>query len=110
MFARFFIAVLLAACADRVDKVLAEDGDPAAGEDVWDEHCVECHAEDGTGTDEGPDLTDRPESGAELADKILYGWGDMDGFADELSNQEVADLLAYLEDTVVPQATSPEDR
>jgi mono/diheme cytochrome c family protein len=82
--------------------VLAKEGDPDAGATVWDAHCVACHAPDGTGTDDGPDLTDESESAADLADKILYGWGAMEGFAEELSNREVADLIAYLERDVVP--------
>jgi mono/diheme cytochrome c family protein len=100
---RGFLTFLLATgCGDRVERVLAKEGDPAAGAEVWNDHCVTCHAVDGTGTDNGPDLTDEPESSAELADKILYGWGEMEGFEQELTNQEVADLLAYLEETVLP--------
>jgi len=110
MSVRLFPLLLCVGCADRVERVLAKDGDPSAGAAVWDEHCVECHASDGTGTDDGPDLTDEPESSAKLADKILYGWGEMEGFSEALSNQEVADLIAYLEDTVVPPASSTQDR
>jgi mono/diheme cytochrome c family protein len=96
------LSLILASCASRVDRVLARDGDASAGAIVWGEHCAECHAPDGTGTDLGPDLTDEPESREELAEKILDGWGEMDGFADVLSVRETADVLAFLETTLLP--------
>ena len=93
--------VALAACGDKVDRVLARDGDPVAGARVWDAHCRECHAPDGTGTAEGPDLTDDHDTADRLAEKILYGWGDMPGFEDNLSVRDVADLIAFVEQNVL---------
>lgn len=100
MVARVCALLCCVACSDRVERVLANDGDPVEGERLWNVHCEECHAADGTGTETGPDITDDPEADAVLADKILYGWGSMEGFADELSNQEVADVVAFVEEHV----------
>jgi quinoprotein glucose dehydrogenase len=91
----------LAGCADKAERAVSLEGDPAAGADLWAEHCQECHASDGTGTETGPDLTDDSDTPDQLADKILNGWGEMDGFDDELSAQEVADLIAFLEQDVL---------
>jgi mono/diheme cytochrome c family protein len=102
MIARLLPLTVCLACGDRIERILAKDGDPTEGSAVWNVHCVECHAADGTGTEEGPDLTDEPEPLDEVAEKILYGWGEMEGFAHELSNRQMADLLAYLEDEVIP--------
>jgi mono/diheme cytochrome c family protein len=92
-----FALLAVAACGDKVDRVLARDGDPVAGARVWDTHCRECHAPDGSGTETGPDLTDDHDTADRLAEKILYGWGEMPGFEDELTIREVADLIAFVE-------------
>jgi mono/diheme cytochrome c family protein len=82
--------------------VLAREGDPGRGELVWRAHCVECHGEDGTGTEEGVDLTDRPISAEDLAQRFLEGRGMMQGLADELSTKQAADVLAWLQAEIVP--------
>jgi mono/diheme cytochrome c family protein len=95
-----FVFVAIAACGDKVDRVLARDGDPVVGARVWDAHCRECHAPDGTGTEDGPDLTDDHDPADRLAEKVLYGWGEMPGFEDTLSVRDVADLIAFVEQNV----------
>ena len=93
--------LVLAACGDKVDRVLSRDGDPVEGARVFDEHCRECHAADGTGTELGPDLTDDHDTPEGLAEKILYGWGEMPGMEDEMSVTEVADVIAFVEQEVL---------
>ena len=96
-----FAFMVCVACGDKLDRVLSHDGDPVEGARVFDVHCRECHAADGTGTELGPDLTDDHDTPEGLADKILYGWGAMPGMDDDLSAREVADVIAFLEQEVL---------
>ena len=96
------LTFLCLGCLGRQERVLALEGDPLEGAVLWDAHCQSCHAPDGTGTDAGPDLTDRHETPEQLTNKILYGWGAMEGFSRELSVQETADLVAFVHDELVP--------
>lgn len=96
-------ALLLGACAPvRVDAVLARDGDPARGAELWATHCASCHGPEGEGTADGADLTDRPLDDADLVDRFLFGWGAMDGFAGTLSTREAADVLAWMNASIIP--------
>jgi cytochrome c oxidase cbb3-type subunit 3 len=87
--------LVLAGCAPTIERVLARDGDPDAGAAVFAEHCAECHAADGSGG-VGPDLRNDDDTPAELADKVLWGWGAMEGMRDELSTREAADVIAFV--------------
>lgn len=110
--------VPLAACADdgggddeaggctenqemRIDDVLGLDGDAAAGATVFSNSCgnAGCHGADGI---EGPapDLPDRvPDFMTDgLACVVIGGTGSMPPQS-SLSDQEIADVLAYVQDT-----------
>lgn len=99
------IAVLVslgAGCAnqDRVDAVLKKEGDTAKGEVLFEDDCATCHGSDGQGTNAGPDLTgSKPDEDTQKdwVGTILDGGGDMPAFGDEYSDQEVANVLAWLE-------------
>lgn len=98
---RFSMVWTWFACAPAVERVLARDGDPVAGEQVYAEACAGCHGDDaaggvGPGGLEGPDLRGIDDTDAELADKILWGWGAMDPMRDVLGVGEVADVIAWL--------------
>jgi mono/diheme cytochrome c family protein len=92
-----FLLLALAACSDRdIDAILALDGDPVAGEEVFASVCAECHGADARGG-RGPDLTvEAPKlSDEELADTIVNG--SMGGMpAQGVSDQEAADVMAWL--------------
>lgn len=92
----------LLACAapvspEEVDAVLALEGDPVAGADVYEAECLDCHEEDGEGMksaalpEEVPELTD-----ADLAEVILSGPWIMPNFINKLETQDIADVHAYL--------------
>jgi mono/diheme cytochrome c family protein len=83
-------------CGDPLQRVLAHEGDPSQGAQVFAEHCASCHGEDGAGG-EGPDLRDDDDTREELADKILWGWGAMEGFEGELSSRQIADVIAFVQ-------------
>jgi mono/diheme cytochrome c family protein len=76
-----------------------ENGDAAAGEDVWDSKgCSACHmmeAAGATGTI-GPNLDEKKPSEALIADRVVNGKGQMPPFKSSLTDQQIADLVAYL--------------
>ncbi|MCB9763396.1 MAG: cytochrome c [Alphaproteobacteria bacterium] len=103
-----FLAVL--ACGDKdtaddsgdaeINAVLALSGDSTSGESIYSAQCASCHGASGEGG-VGPALSDEvPEHGdAELLEYIIYGEDTMPAFGQSLSDQEIADVLAYLNAT-----------
>jgi len=90
-------ASLLTACGgkdDRVDEILALDGDADAGAEVFASTCAGCHGADGGGGS-GPNLQGEDEA-EDVAEVVLYGGASMPGFDGDLSDQEIADVVAYV--------------
>jgi len=90
--------VVLAACNDasggsRVDDILALEGDPAVGYEVYDAECAVCHGVDGEGGS-GPSLAGEDEE-REIVEVILTGEDEMPAF-DDLADQDIADLLSAI--------------
>ena len=81
---------LLLACAGegRVDDILALTGDPVAGEAVFDSSCASCHGAAGSGGSGGD-----PQG---VAETVLFGNDEMPAFDGDLSDQEIADVVAYV--------------
>jgi mono/diheme cytochrome c family protein len=88
---------VLAACGgkdDRVEEILALDGDADAGAEVFGSSCAGCHGADGGGGS-GPNLQGEDEA-EDVAEMVLTGDGSMPAFDGELSDQEIADVVAYV--------------
>ncbi len=70
------------------------------GEEVYLRECAVCHDADGTGTQDGPNITnDVPGlNAAELEDIILNGKGDMPP-TENVTPEEVTALIEYLQAT-----------
>lgn len=94
-------AATLVGCGSAVERTVGRDGDPDAGAIVFADVCAACHAADGSGG-EGPSLLGNDDTPDELADKILWGWGAMDGFRGELSLGDVADVIAFVQRDLQP--------
>ncbi|MFM2162559.1 MAG: Cytochrome oxidase, cbb3-type, subunit [Pseudomonadota bacterium] len=82
----------------RGDDILALTGDAQAGEALYATHCSVCHNADGSGST-GPSLRGESLDGETVA-VILQGEDAMPAFGDTFSDQEVADLLAWLDANV----------
>ncbi|MEL6343228.1 MAG: cytochrome c [Myxococcota bacterium] len=85
----------------RTEDILALTGDASSGAPVYTTNCQGCHAEDGSGT-VGPALSGADGkvntlTDEQIVDAILNGVGTMPAY-EFLSDQEAADLLAYLKD------------
>ena len=89
----FVVCGSLAACGGD-DGTTPTGGDPEAGEQVYLDNCAICHADDGSGGT-GPNLTGEDEEG-EIVDIVTNGEGAMPAFGGQLTEQEIADVAAYV--------------
>ena len=79
------------------------EGDPAAGKAIFVANCGACHtlSDAGTGGTVGPNLDDSQPSLELVLDRVTNGQGGMPSFRGTLTEQQIADVAAY-----VVQATS----
>jgi mono/diheme cytochrome c family protein len=93
------LLAFLAGCdsGSRVDDILTLTGDATNGAAVYEENCASCHAADGSGGI-GPSMQGivAEEGPEEVVDVILEGEDSMPSFSD-LADQDIADVVAYLE-------------
>ncbi len=73
-------------------------GDPVAGKAVFTENCGSCHALSDAGTtgSVGPDLDDLAPDEATVNAQVTNGGGSMPAFGGSLSEQQIADVSAYV--------------
>ncbi|MEN9786969.1 MAG: hypothetical protein RLZZ299_2233 [Pseudomonadota bacterium] len=86
----------LVACANagRVDAIVALEGDAANGATLYTTNCAGCHGADGQGGS-APRATGR--DAAEVASVVLGGEDEMPAYADPFDDQEIADIIAWLD-------------
>jgi heme/copper-type cytochrome/quinol oxidase subunit 2 len=77
--------------------------DAAAGKEVFSEECSVCHGATGHGGNGGPDLRTMPlaktQEGAEQ--QVTNGGGGMPAFKGVLSEEEIANVAAYVSEDIV---------
>jgi mono/diheme cytochrome c family protein len=77
--------------------------DAAAGKEVFSEECSVCHGATGHGGNGGPDLRTMPlaktQAGAEQ--QVTNGGGGMPPFKGVLSEEEIANVAAYVSEDIV---------
>ena len=74
-------------------------GDVAIGQAVYEASCSFCHTLTGSENGSTPALTDRVPylSKSEIINVILNGKGSMPGYEGTLDEQEIVDIVAYLQ-------------
>jgi mono/diheme cytochrome c family protein len=76
------------------------EGDPVAGKQVFlgSSGCGTCHtlADAGTSGTIGPNLDDSQPSAELVVDRVTNGQGAMPSFSSSLSEQQIADVAAYV--------------
>lgn len=74
-----------------------QEGNASAGESVFAENCASCHGTTGGGGS-APSLqrAELAEDRDRVADQIINGGGGMPPFGDQLSDQQIADVTAYV--------------
>ena len=81
----------------------AAQGDPAAGKEVFaSAGCGGCHALEAAGSSGavGPNLDDAKPSTELIVDRVTNGQGVMPAFKDQLSEQQIADVAAFVSQSV----------
>lgn len=94
-----FLVAMLAGCGeDACDDVLINVPTPTNGAIVFQNRCSRCHGPAGTGTDDGPDLNTRVPlvERCDIVNTVVNGRGEMEGFEDFLTLQEVSDVTEYV--------------
>ncbi len=90
----------LTACGpdEEAEDVASLTGDSAAGQSKYDSNCAVCHGSDGKSGTQNIDIVEetKEHGDAATADVILNGKGSMPGFSGTLSDQDVADTIAYI--------------
>ena len=88
-------------------NLYAQKGDAAKGKDVFESNCSVCHNSDSTDVKMGPGFkglfkkakmstTGKAPTDANVLAKINEGGNGMPGYADQLSDQDKNDVIAYL--------------
>ena len=81
--------------SDPVDAILALTGDSAAGMTIYSDNCAICHGDSGEGgTGEPLNVTIPTET---IVETVYYGEGIMAAYSETLTDQEIADVTAYVE-------------
>ena len=82
---------------EKAPQAVVDSGDPANGQEVFADNCASCHGGDGGGGTgpklQGEDQFTDPET---VVSQIREGGGGMPGFRDRLSEQELADVSAFV--------------
>ena len=77
----------------------AEGGDPVAGAQVFEENgCGSCHILDAAGSSgtTGPNLDELQPSFDQVVEQVTNGGGGMPAFGDELTEQQIQDVAAFV--------------
>ena len=74
------------------------EGDAVAGKSIFVTNCASCHTLGDAGTTGtiGPNLDESQPSFEHVIDRVTHGRGVMPAFEDTLSEQEIADVAAYV--------------
>ena len=74
------------------------EGDAVAGKSIFVTNCASCHTLGDAGTTGtiGPNLDESEPSIEHVIDRVTHGRGVMPAFEDTLSEQEIADVAAYV--------------
>ncbi len=106
-----FLALALAIACDierrKSDAELGLNPQQAAGRRIYDAECDRCHEPYSTRGKKGPSLkgvfqrkylslSGLPANDERVTDIIRLGRGEMPGYSQKLSQQDIQDLLAYL--------------
>lgn len=89
----FFMGLTHCGDSERVSAISALEGDVAAGQVLYTEHCERCHAVSGGGNALGPSVLGSGKN--DTISITLSGDGSMPSY-DSWTDQEIADCTAYV--------------
>ena len=85
-------------CASEKANTIADlEGDATSGATLYAAHCKACHGEDASSGSVNKNIVEELSHGdANVIQIILYGEDSMPAFENTLSDQDIADIVAYL--------------
>jgi mono/diheme cytochrome c family protein len=96
----FSVLVLMAALPVQLLHASTQSDEQAGAVLFRDKGCAHCHGDGGVGGKKGPSLvglrTNRNWPPAKIKDQILNGGQKMPPFSDSMTDQEIAQVIAYL--------------
>ena len=82
--------------ATRATTIEGLTGDTANGKTLYDATCTACHGADGKSGSEKRNVASNSSSNKSGAvEQVLGGGGSMPAYADQFTDQEIADIVAY---------------
>lgn len=110
-----FIALLLAACDSHTERPPDPQKSISSGKPLYEQHCAVCHQKDGAGQPgKVPSLAGNPiitlEDPIPIIKTVVNGQGQMPEFGDQLSSNEIADILSYIRNAWGNQAPAVSNR
>ena len=92
-----FLFFAFGCASEKANSIAEMEGDAVAGATLYATHCQACHGEDGASGSVQKDIVEDLSYGdAHVIQAILYGEDSMPAFENTLSEQEIADIVAYL--------------
>ena len=85
---------LVAACGSDTSGITSLTGNATSGQALYASNCQSCHG--ATGTQRANAVGEAKNDPANAAAVILDGKDEMPGYSGQLSDQQVADIIAYL--------------
>lgn len=92
-------SLILGACgADAASaSITSLSADASAGKTLYTANCASCHGSDAASGSANKNVANEVQSSSSAAvNTILAGDGQMPSFASTLSDQEIADIVAYI--------------
>jgi mono/diheme cytochrome c family protein len=79
-------------------ETTTDEGSTAAGKEIFVANCASCHtlADAGASGSIGPDLDQLQPDQAVVEEQVRNGGGGMPAFADQLSDEEITEVSAYV--------------
>jgi hypothetical protein len=86
---------------ERIDNIIGLDADPARGQPLFRQRCGPCHGVDGGGSGFAPSLQARVPTLDDhtMMTSILLGKNDMPAWGETFTEQQLADIRAFLRDS-----------
>jgi mono/diheme cytochrome c family protein len=77
-------------------------GDPIKGEIVYTNNCLPCHGKGGENGHNGPNLkqSEIAKDPKQIYDRVMNGKGGMPSFKDTLSQVQIQDVVAYVNQVI----------
>jgi mono/diheme cytochrome c family protein len=92
------LLIFAAGCvSERAEEIATLEGDPDAGAVLFSQHCIRCHGVNARAGSADVDLVFAfRDDEVDAIDEVLEGNFGMPNFGENLNDQEVADIAAYV--------------